>query len=108
MGAPANLVDADGAGVKRAIDDNPLVLVDFWAAWCGPCRSLVPVVQRLAERRPALTVVKVDLESNEALAEEYDVQSLPSLLIFKSGACVDRLVGKVPYIVLERAVDKHA
>ncbi len=72
-----------------------IVLIDFWAQWCGPCRSLAPVVDELAARHPALTVVKVDVEANGNLADEFDVRSVPSLLLFKAGQCVGRQVGKV-------------
>lgn len=105
---PGNLVAADAAACKRAIRDKPLVLVDFWADWCGPCRALKPVVARLAERHPGLTVVTVDVDANPELAAEFGVRSLPCLILFKSGKDVDRRLGRVPYILLERAVARHA
>ena len=108
MDGPANLVDADSAACGAAIREHPLVLVDFWAGWCGPCRALVPVVARLAETHSGLTVVKVDVDADGALAAELGVRGLPSLFLFKAGEEVDRFVGKVPYIVLDRAIRKHA
>jgi len=108
MGGPSNLVAADGAACRAAIRTDGMVLVDFWASWCGPCRAVAPMVERLAETYPWLTVVKVDIDTEGELADQFGVKSIPSLLLFKAGKCVDRLVGKVPYIKIVRAVEKHA
>ena len=104
---PGSVDDLDEVACRAVIRERDLVLIDFWAQWCGPCRSLAPVVDELAARHPALTVVKVDVEANGNLADEFDVQSIPSLLLFKAGQCVDRQVGKVPYVHLERMVARH-
>ncbi len=107
MGEVANLIEADGPACKAAIGAKEMVLVDFWAAWCGPCRAVKPMVAKIAETNPGLTVIKVDIDSNGALADEFGVRSIPSLLLFKGGNCVERLVGKVPYIAIQRAVARH-
>ena len=72
------------------------VLVDFNATWCGPCRMLKPALEQVAEERPDVVVVGIDIDENSELAEEYDVFSIPCLVLFKDGAEADRSVGLIP------------
>ncbi|MFQ5784729.1 MAG: thioredoxin family protein [Alphaproteobacteria bacterium] len=104
----ANLRDADAEVCTKLIKRGELVLVDFWAEWCGPCRSLKPVLADLAGRRPELTILKVDVERNGGFADEFAVQSVPALLLFKDGSCVDRRIGKVPFVEIDRMITRHS
>ncbi len=72
------------------------VLVDFNATWCGPCRMLKPSLEQVAQERPDVVVVGIDIDENSDLAEEYDVYSIPCLVLFKDGAEADRSVGLIP------------
>jgi len=84
------------------------VLVDFWAAWCGPCRSIAPTVEQLASQyKGKLKVGKLDIEANLNVPEKYQITSIPTLMIFKKGEVVDRL-GGADRIRLTAMVEKHA
>src|SRR5213594_3708728 len=73
------------------------VLVDFWAAWCGPCRAIAPAVEEIAtEYNGRLKVVKVDVDENPDVSGRYGVQGIPTVLLFKAGSIVERIVGAPP------------
>ena len=81
--------------------EQPLV-VDFWATWCGPCRMIGPIISELAEQFDGkITVGKCDVEENEDLASECGIRNIPTLLFFKGGQVVDKLVGAQPKAKLE-------
>ena len=75
--------------------DKP-VIVDFWAAWCGPCKMLSPVVDQLAEELEGVKVAKINIDEQMELAEKYNVSSIPCVVAFKNGEEVNRSVGLVP------------
>ncbi|MFZ1947373.1 MAG: thioredoxin [bacterium] len=100
---PLDVTDAtfDGQVLKS---DQP-VLVDFWATWCPPCRMLAPAVEEIAGRMTGtLKVCKVDVDENPAIAQTYAIRSVPTLLIFKKGQVVKRLVGVRPREEIEREI----
>jgi thioredoxin 1 len=85
-----------------------LAMVDFWAAWCGPCRMVAPIVEQLAsEYQGKLRVGKLDVDSNQRTATRFNVRSIPSILFFKDGRLVDTIVGAVPKPALERKIQEH-
>ena len=81
---------------QEVLGSDKTVLVDFWASWCGPCRMLSPVVDEVAQERPDVKVCKVNIDEEQALAVEYGVMSIPTLMVFQNGKVVQTSVGVVP------------
>ncbi len=80
----------------EVLESERPVIVDFWAAWCGPCRVMSPILEELAAERPDLRVVKVDTDRNQRVAAEYGVLSMPTFMVFRDGARVGQIVGARP------------
>lgn len=85
-----------------------LAMVDFWAAWCGPCRMVAPIVEQIAtEYEGKVKVGKVDVDANQKTAARFNIRSIPSILFFKDGKLIDTVVGAVPKPALERKIQEH-
>ena len=102
-GHPIDLRDADFA---RSIDKGKYV-VDFWAAWCGPCRMIGPVIEQLAKERTDVRFAKLNVDENPQTAAFFKVQGIPLLIFFKDGHETGRLVGAVPRPHIEAAIQKY-
>jgi thioredoxin 1 len=99
LNEPIILTDSNFASEVRK---NPLMIVDFWAPWCGPCRMVSPIIEQLArEYSGKVTVGKVNVDENQRIASAFGIQSIPTLMIFKNGKAVDIIIGAVPKSQIE-------
>jgi thioredoxin 2 len=101
------IADAGDADLPAALDTGQLVLVDLWAPWCGPCRMVAPVLERLAARYAGrVKVVKVNVDDNPASAARFDARSIPTLVLMRNGEPVGRVVGAQPEPALAAEIDR--
>jgi thioredoxin 1 len=98
---------SDGTFEQEVLRSEQPVLVDFWAAWCGPCRALAPVVDELATQYAGkLKVMKMDVDKNASTPGRYGIRGIPALLLFKDGKVADQIVGFVPKDTIDKSIAK--
>ena len=98
----------DGNFESSVLQAGALVLVDFWAEWCGPCKRLAPTMDALAtDYVGKVTIGKLNVDENPDTAVKFNVRGIPALLLFKGGQLVDQVVGLVPKDDIKRVIDKH-
>lgn len=104
-----NIATITDSNFQSEIADNSgLSMVDFWAAWCGPCRLIAPFVEELADQYAGqVKVGKLDVDANQRTAAQFGVRSIPTVLFFKDGKVVDQVVGAVPKPALDRKIQEH-
>jgi thioredoxin 1 len=90
------------------LDSDKLSVIDFWAEWCGPCKMIAPIVDELAnEYAGKANIGKVDVDTNQEVSFKFNVRSIPTLVFFKNGKEVDRLVGAAPKATIQAKIDAH-
>ena len=93
---------------SEVLDSGQVTVVDFWAQWCGPCRAIAPIIEELAdEYAGTVQVGKVDVDTNQELAMQYSIRSIPTILILKNGDVVEKHVGAITKNALQSKIEKH-
>lgn len=100
------VIDLTEATFDDTISDNDIVLVDWWAGWCGPCRMFAPVFEAAAEQHDDLVFAKVDTEANQALASAVGIMSIPTLMVFREDVLVFQQAGALPPAALEDLISQ--
>ncbi|HHQ45121.1 MAG TPA: thioredoxin [Candidatus Altiarchaeales archaeon] len=105
MTKPVELTDGN---FNEKIGENQLMVVDFWAPWCAPCRMLGPVIGELAQELSGkITFGKLNVDDNAQTSAQYGIMSIPTLLVFKNGELADRITGALPKEMLKKQLSKH-
>jgi thioredoxin 1 len=102
---PLKVTDAN---IDEILEKNRLLLVDFWAEWCGPCRMIAPVIEEIArEHGGRLVVAKLNVDENPHTAMRFQTMSIPTLILFREGKLVERIVGAAPKGMIEARLQRH-
>lgn len=102
-----NIVEITDAQFDEVISQHKLVLVDFWAPWCGPCLKLAPVIEQIAAMyKGKVYIIKLNISENSQTPSRYFISTIPTMVFFHQGQQVDRLVGNVPIIQIQESLDR--
>ncbi len=105
LSKPVEITDAT---FKETIQNHPLVVVDCWAPWCGPCQMVAPVIEEMArDYAGRILFGKLNVDENREVATQYQIMGIPTLLVFKNGKLVDRIVGAMPRQILEPKIRRY-
>ena len=102
------IIDLNNSNFEQTILAENATLVDFWAEWCGPCKSMHPVFERLSKKYPNVKFARVNVDSNQNISMKYAVQSIPTFIMFKSGQIVDKMMGAVGAPGIDMICKKHS
>jgi thioredoxin 1 len=92
---------------QDTIQNNELVLIDFWAPWCGPCKAIAPVLEEISNEHSNVVIAKMNTDENPTISSQHGIMSIPTMMIFKNGQLVDRLVGALPKPTILQKLEAH-
>lgn len=100
--------ELDASSFDKAISESPICLVDFWADWCIPCRRVAPILEELSkEYEGRVEFYKLNVDENPEIASKYKITSIPTMIIFKEGQPIDKIVGALPKQSIKEKIDKN-
>lgn len=97
----------DDSFISKVLEEEGLVIVDFSARWCGPCRMLSPVLEKISKENEGVKITKIDIDESPIVSNRYNIQSIPKLLFFKGGEIVDEIVGFVPKDIISIVINEN-
>lgn len=100
------VIELNSENFEQTIRNNNLVIVDFWAPWCGPCRSFAPIYEQISEKHPDLVFAKINTEEQHDLAAYFEIRSIPTLMVFREQIIVFSQPGALPAATLDMTIDK--
>jgi thioredoxin 1 len=102
------IIDLNDSNFEQTISAENLTLVDFWAEWCGPCKSMHPIFESLAKQYPNVKFARVNVDQNQNISMKFAVQSIPTFIMFKSGKIIDKMMGAVGAPGINMICKKHS
>ena len=102
------IIDLNDSNFDKTISSENLTLVDFWAEWCGPCKSMHPIFESMSKKFPNIKFGRVNVDNNQNISMKYAVQSIPTFIMFKSGQIIDKMMGAVGAPGINMICKKHS
>jgi len=102
------IIDLNDSNFDKTISSENLTLVDFWAEWCGPCKSMHPIFESMSKKFPNVKFGRVNVDNNQNISMKYAVQSIPTFIMFKSGQIIDKMMGAVGAPGINMICKKHS
>jgi len=102
------IIDLNDSNFDKTISSENLTLVDFWAEWCGPCKSMHPIFESMSKKFPNVKFGRVNVDNNQNISMKYAVQSIPTFILFKSGQIIDKMMGAVGAPGINMICKKHS
>ena len=103
----ATNITSDSTFQDDISSQSKLVLVDFWAEWCGPCKQISPILEEIANEKENLNILKLNIDENPATPQKYNVRGIPTLMLFKDGKLIDTKIGSLPKSSLEDWINSY-